>query len=95
MKETDGTPATRTDGDGIYVANAGNVVDVTEKEKAKYITLGTPLFTTVHFNSTLAELPDENPLPKVHVAACAVQYSEDQMNSWEDAIDSATFNEAK
>lgn len=95
VREADGSPATRTYGDGIYVANAGKVVDVTEEAEAQYITLGTPLFTTVHFNSTLAELPVENPLPKVHVAACAVQYSEDQMNSWEDAIDSATFNTAE
>ena len=88
-------PATEEFGDGIYVANKGNVVDVTEEAKSEYITLGTPLFTTVAFNSGLAELPKENLFPKVHVAAYAVQYSADQMDSWEDALSSATFKEAK
>lgn len=83
-------------GDGIYVAAQGNTIDFSQYEEGadeygQYLALPSPLFTTVIVEKTLAELPDENPLPNIEISACAVQYSADQMDSWADALPSAKF----
>lgn len=90
IAELDGTDAKSDIGDGIYVANLGNTVDVSDQEKGTYITLGVPLFTEFTVNPNLTELPENmtelTDAKHVFVNAYAVQYSEDQMDSYEDAL---------
>lgn len=88
----DGTTDNLTElGDGIYVANLGKTVDVSDEAKEEYITLGAPLFSEFTVNPDLKELPenmtDLTDAKHVVINAYAVQYSEDQMDDYTDALD--------
>ncbi len=80
------------EGDGYYVANTGNTVNLEDTTpEGEYIQLGNPIFQTVTMNPDVAEVTEDlgTEIGEITVKACAVQYSEDQMDSWKDAFDSA------
>ena len=83
------------EGDGYYVANTGNTVNLEDTTpEGEYIQLGNPIFQTVTMNPDVAEVTENlgTEIGEITVKACAVQYSEDQMDSWKDAFDSAKWN---
>ena len=83
------------EGDGYYVANTGNTVNLEDTTpEGEYIQLGNPIFQTVTMNPDVAEVTEDlgTEIGEITVKACAVQYSEDQMDSWKDAFDSAKWN---
>ena len=83
------------EGDGYYVANTGNTVNLEDTTpEGEYIQLGNPIFQTVTMNPDVAEVTEDlgTKIGEITVKACAVQYSEDQMDSWKDAFDSAKWN---
>ena len=89
------TPALGMDGDGYYVANNGatvNYEDITPE--GEYLQVGNAIFTTVTMNPAVAEVTESEgtEIGNITVEACAVQYSEDQMDSWADAFSSAKWN---
>lgn len=89
-------PKTGAEGDGIYVANAGGLVNLEGFNVPGYTQVGRPLFESIEMNKNLIEMPDKeagSQIGAVTVQACAVQYSEDQMESWKDALEAITWNE--
>lgn len=88
-------PALGMDGDGYYVANKGTTVNYEDiTPEGEYIPVGPAIFTTVTMNPNVAEVSEAEgtKVGDITVEACAVQYSEDQMDSWADAFDSAKWN---
>ncbi len=88
------TPALGLEGDGYYVANVGNTVNLEDTTpEGEYTQLNDPIFSTISMDKDLKEMPAKNTVAaqEITVKACAVQYSEDQMSSWADAFESAVW----
>lgn len=87
--------------DGIYVANGGQTIDLSsvkegEEGFGEYVALGrsdkiVPVFQNVKMSSELTSMPDTTDVEDgdITIEACAVQYSADSMNSYNDALAAA------